>query len=115
MTARWFGGIGASLDRKSDAPIILNPAFSSSRNVVSFLAYEVTTPGRSVVLLQPDAHCSRSYDPLGPSAKNRLHGESAMLERREQIRLLFHMAFALLPKKYRQTVRSNEVGGINHT
>src|SRR5450759_5055746 len=61
MAARWFAGISVSLDRKSDAEIILKPAFSSSRNVVSFRAYEVITPGRSVVLLQPDAHCSRSW------------------------------------------------------
>src|SRR5687767_11652830 len=37
-----------------------------------------------------------------------------MLERCEQIRLLLHVALALLPMKYRQAVRSNEVRGINH-
>src|SRR5207248_9900762 len=47
--------------RKSDDVIILKPAFYNSLNVVSFRAYEVTTPGRNAVKLHPDAHCSRSW------------------------------------------------------
>ena len=38
IAARWCGGISMLSDRKSDAVIILKPAFSSSLNVVSFRA-----------------------------------------------------------------------------
>src|SRR5205085_1460601 len=49
------------------------------------------------------------------AAQQRLHRESALFERSEQIRLLPHVALALAPLKYRQTIRSNEVGWINNT
>src|SRR5207237_5606281 len=49
------------------------------------------------------------------AAQQRLHREPALFERSEQIRLLPHVALALAPLKYRQTVRSNEVGRINNT
>src|SRR6185295_17901178 len=48
------------------------------------------------------------------AAEQRLHRQTTLLQRGEQISLFLHVAVAFAPMKYRQTIRSNEVGRINN-
>src|SRR4051812_17665136 len=53
------------------------------------------------------------HDSARAAAKERLHWQSTLPERGEEVSLFLHVALALPPVKYRESVRTDEVRGID--